>query len=476
MTALRLPSLLNGIAAVCMLACSESPNGNTEARGGMAGGPPGLTSVSASTSRTSGSSGGTRALNSTPASGGASQRSTDPKGGVVSSLPATGGGRTSEGITAAGGSQVSARTTATGGQQSSERPSAAGGSPGTRPDATGGTKPGASSSSSSGGSSSSSSGNSNPPTSTPTVTVTGRQLLLNGNPFRIRGVCWNPIPKGKNHPEGLDYPGLAAKDIPLMKAANINAVRTYEPLTNVSVLDQLFAAGIYVLNSVYPYGGAPAGDGAARVNAVKNHPAILMWVIGNEWNYNGLYVDMPASDAQARLNEVARLIRATDPAHPIASVYGELPPKAVVEAMPDIDLWGVNVYSGITFGDRFTKWASTSNKPMFLAEYGADAFNATTGAYDPQSQAEATEALTREITDNCSDTHPNGVALGGTLFEWADEWWKATGSIDEHDNGGVAPGGGPYPDSTFNEEWWGIVDIDRNPRPAYDALKSVYGT
>ena len=113
---------------------------------------------------------------------------------------------------------------------------------------------------------------------------------------------------------------------------------------------------------------------------------------------------------------------------------------------------------------------------MFLAEFGADAYNATRGAYDPASQAEATEALIRELFAQASDTVADGVAVGGTIFEWADEWWKdADGSPTAHDVGGVAPGGGPHPDQTFNEEWWGIVDIDRTPRPAYLALSRVYG-
>ena len=296
-------------------------------------------------------------------------------------------------------------------------------------------------------------------------------LLVDGRPFEIRGVAWNPVGRGGSHPADLDFAGFVERDAELMQALGLNAVRTYEPITDRAALDTLYEHGIYVLNTVYPWGGHPPEQVRAAVEATRDHPGILLWLIGNEWNYNGLYAGLPFDETVARVAEVASEIRTADPSHPIATVYGGLPSPEVLEALREIDVWGINAYSGLSFGDLFDVWSERSARPMFMAEFGADAWNSIEGREDPSSQAEASLALFREIEDQ-SAAAGRGPCLGGTIFEWADEWWKdGSGSPDEHDTGGLAPGGGPHPDATFNEEWWGLVDIDRNPREAYDTLR-----
>eukprot|EP00927_Polykrikos_kofoidii_P065361 TRINITY_DN61119_c0_g1_i1.p1 TRINITY_DN61119_c0_g1~~TRINITY_DN61119_c0_g1_i1.p1 ORF type:complete len:951 (+),score=133.83 TRINITY_DN61119_c0_g1_i1:74-2926(+) len=314
--------------------------------------------------------------------------------------------------------------------------------------------------------------------SCPHISISGRQLLINGDPLHIKGLNWSPTAKSGTYPKNLQFRNFVDQDADLMRSAGVNVVRTYEPLTDTYVLDALLKRGIWVANTVYSYGRLQPQTVVDVVKKVKNHPAMLMWIIGNEWNYNGLYSLLNESTARDRVNKIAGLVKRYDKRHPVSTVYGGCPSARTIMRMPNIDLWGVNIFSGISFGRLFETWKTRSKKPMYLGEYGADAFNALTGKVDEKAQADATAKLTHEILSQ-SAVKSGGVCLGGLLFELADEWWKVwKGSSSWHDTngleaGGGAPGAGPYPDNTFNEEWWGIVDADRKPRMAFNVFKSI---
>jgi len=304
-----------------------------------------------------------------------------------------------------------------------------------------------------------------PNTASPEWTGTG--FVQDGQPFPIRGVCWNPVPKGGTQAVDRDFPGFVDQDAALMAAAGINVVRTYTPITDTTVLDTLRDNGIFVIQQVYIAASVELDDIDDAVNATVDHPAILMWEVGNEWNYNNLYSGLTDEETLQQIADAVARVKSLDTTHPVSTVYGELPDQATLAALADVDVWGLNVYRGLTFTNLFSQWEARSGAPFYMAEYGADAYDARIDAPNLAAQSIATLSLTRAIRD--SD------ALGGTIFEFADEWWKdESGSLDVQDTGGIAPGGGPHPDATFNEEWWGLVDIDRRPRPALEAFGQAW--
>lgn len=306
----------------------------------------------------------------------------------------------------------------------------------------------------------------------PSVRVVGRHVEIDGEVLEVRGVDWNPVPRGGSHPADLDYAGAVELDATLMAEAGIDAVRSFEPITDRAVLDALHARGIRVLNTIYPSAWTDVETAEGWVRALGDHPAIIMWVIGNEWNYNGLYAGLSLAESIERVEAVAAAVRALDD-RPVMTIYGGLPPPEVIDALPSVDVWGFNIYTGLDFAGAFDTWAARSDKPMVITEYGADAFDTTQGAPNLEAQAEAVGRLTQIVLEQ--HVSRGGVSTGGLVFEWNDEWWKdASGSPAVQDDTGIAPGGGPHPDGVFNEEWWGLVDIDRNPRPALDRLRELY--
>lgn len=300
------------------------------------------------------------------------------------------------------------------------------------------------------------------------VTFDGYQMQLGGVPFHIKGVAWSPIPLGSG-PGFLpdNHWALAvSEDADLMEEAGINVVRTYGPIEDPAVLDTLYAHGIHVLMTVY-YGYNDTPElAASRVCALKSHPAIIGWVVGNEWNLFDADIAPTFSQVVATINTVAATIQANDDTRPVSTVWGGyLPPQGIVDDMPDIDFWGLNVYTGASFNTQFDEWEALTGKPFYYAEYGADAYDGTAGQVDEATQADLIEAQTLELYANAS-VNGSGPCAGGVLFEFNDEWWKADGNWNVHDTANPWYNAA-YPDPNMHEEWWGIVDIFRVPRQAY---------
>lgn len=309
------------------------------------------------------------------------------------------------------------------------------------------------------------------------VQIEGRQLLVNGAPYRIKGICYFPVPKGRDTVAVFDR---LDEDLALMKEAGINTIRTYSPIEEERVLDRMAEEGIRV---IIGFGYDPpqvrynirSGNYREYVLRFKEHPAILFWELGNEYNFHPEWFGGDIRNWYRDMNEAARSIHELDPGRPVSTAHGELPDELALSMGSEIDIWGMNVYRWDNPSSIFAEWKEVSGKPMYLSEAGADSFNTpredknqyATGPNE-QMQADANEQILKEVFAD------QEVNLGVALFSFVDEWWKA-GQPDLQDPGGFAPGsvGVPY-DATANEEYWGIVDIDRNKKLTFEVVKKIY--
>ena len=305
------------------------------------------------------------------------------------------------------------------------------------------------------------------------VRTEGSKLFLNDSPYLIKGICYHPVPKGK---EKRNFETLE-QDIALMLEAGINTIRVYEPVDDSAVLDQLNAAGIQLIvgfgynqNGVYDIASGTVLD---YVKKYKDHPAILFWELGNEYNYHPEWFGGDITTWYKALNSTAAAIQALDKNHPVATAHGEIPTEEVLSANPNIDLWGVNVYRWDQPGSLIKEWEKRSDLSLYFSEAGADSFMAAekdsySAGVNEDAQADATAVILDQIFAR------KDLMNGVTLFSFTDGWWKA-GNPDQQDQGGWAPfsTGVPY-DGAPNEEYWGIVDIDRKKKKAFEVVKAKY--
>ena len=155
------------------------------------------------------------------------------------------------------------------------------------------------------------------------------------------------------------------------------------------------------------------------VQKTKDHPAVMMWAIGNEidWIPGNKPYNPKLWDA---INDAAKAIKRIDPNHPVMTVIGTSSMEKVdeiVKQCPDLDLLGINTYGDIyTLPETLKKYGW--NKPFVIAEWGPDGYwevpKTAWGAPYEQTGREKLDCYEQKYRKAIE----TGKCLGSYVFYW----------------------------------------------------------
>lgn len=372
-----------------------------------------------------------------------------------------------------------------------------------------------------------------------TKDANGMKLLIDGKPTMVNGINWDYVPIGYNvldakfweKPDDIIKAGLDG-EMPLWQNMGVNAIRTYigmppkwityiyENFGIYTMINHQFGAygttinGVYNPKTVYSDPKVRKHLIEASVNMLKLYkdtPGLLLFMLGNENNYHltwegsetdeGIVIDDKdkAVRAEARamyklFNDATLAMKAIDKSHPIGICNGDLLYLDIVaDECKDIDIYGTNMYRGVSFSDAFSRVNSEFDKPILFTEFGSDAFNAKDNKEDQLMQAYYMVNNWKEIYENAYGLGKAQNSIGGFTFQSSDGWFKA--GFDKRENADVHDSKASWPsngygldqakpnDKNMNEEWFGIAakgptDIrglyTLYPRASYYALKEAH--
>ena len=186
-------------------------------------------------------------------------------------------------------------------------------------------------------------------------------MLRDGEPYVVLGAG------GQDHLERLVEAGG-------------NSIRTWDAegigplLDRAQELGLTVTAGIWLQHARHGFDYSDPASRQAQLDRVrrlvlehKDHPALLMWGVGNEVEH-----EADIDTAARSVEEAAALIKSLDPLHPTMSVVAGAGKDKVARyraLCPSIDVFGVNSYGDATNVPSALK-AQGYEGPYLLTEYG----------------------------------------------------------------------------------------------------------
>lgn len=241
----------------------------------------------------------------------------------------------------------------------------------------------------------------------------GWQLFRGGEPYFIRGA---------GGPASLEA----------LAAAGANSVRTWNAEQTAQTLDEAHALGLTVAVGIwlgherhgFDYNdNAQVRDQLERVRDIvlryKDHPAVLLWGLGNEME------EFEEGDNPAvwqAVNDVAKMVKELDPHHPTMTVTSFVHGariEYVHKRSPAIDIHGINAYGGAPVVPERLR-AGGATKPFILTEFGPPGpWEVPTTEWGAPFEPTSTEkAQAYRHTYETAIAGAPGFALGSYAFLW----------------------------------------------------------
>lgn len=224
----------------------------------------------------------------------------------------------------------------------------------------------------------------------------------------------------------------------------------------------------------------------------KEHPAVMMWSLGNEldWIPPGVPYNRKV---WSHLNDLAKKIHEIDPYHPCLTTIGSVHEEVIYELMadaPELDLIGLNEYGNIL---EISKWMRDFGwqKPWVFTEWGPSGFWQVP-ITEWKAPVEETSSMKADLYKKRYEEAILGekeFCLGSFVFLWNqhqerthtwfgmfDENWVETEAVDvmHYEWTGKCPGNrSPRVDSSFINQWTAYESIWLKKDKEYAAVVYV---